>query len=265
MKKGSLDIVVKKFGKKVIANMDSRRKKALNAILLSLKNGCGHSTTHWEIVLTPADNFFYLMRSALFGWRRKQIFVDQKVLRLVAQNVVKIYLDNWAGRDKLPYCKKNSGDMMTKLNFFPEAIDFYEEYRDASECKEDADKSIRQCLAAYRASSLIDDKLETKIGLLIQAISSNAQSTAIWEIRHPQKWVPWGQEPRTWHAPLRQAKTLLFEFGLDEAEVFAALNPVYQAVKTALISDRDEHERPGDTWWQDQLIKISDIIIKNKS
>lgn len=267
-----MENIIAQFCNVMAAEMNNKKRSELRSLLVELLGSFEGYTTHWEIEISAADNFLDNMRVVFKEVVEKNIFADIETLRIAAQIVVDIYVghEKYDGR---------AAEFMASIGFFEDAWDLYEKAichypRNLLERgKDELAKQMRLLVEEYRLFVRLGGKalpaFEEKINREAKQVIDSAKSTTIWEIFHPQKYVPWGQwyaqgqKHIPWDHSMDTARKQLGKMGYTEAEQQKMLQPAYKDIIVALEKDRDNNAREGDTWWNKQIAKYTALLIES--
>lgn len=212
--------------------------------------------THWEIYVPAIKNFFYDAKKVL----SEVGFANREVLHLLAKSIV-----TFCERKGLASCDEYFAEMMESLGFFKDAFYLYNSAKREFEHNGNLRKKMQDfqlnVIKKYRERVEKDEDMENIIEREARDWVSWACRVAIDEIFNPPKFTPWnqwyaqGQKHLAWDHSIDVAKKSLEKMGLNEAEIEGFFRPAHEAIVKALIKNRDEEARPGDTWWDIQLKK----------
>ncbi len=245
--------------------MSEEKVSELRSLFIELLSHFNGRITHWEIELSAADNFLSSMRKAFKELLEKNIFADIETLQIAAQVVTDIYVS----RER--YDSAAAG-FMASLGFFERAWELYEKaicYYPHDLCesgKADLRKKQRLLASDYRLSGKILPGLEEKIDREAKQIVDYAKHAAIWELFHPQKYIPWdqwyaqGQVALPWDHSIDMAHEQLNKMGYDESEQQELFKPAYEDIIRVLHKDSDNNAKAGDTWWIKQIAKYTALL-----
>jgi hypothetical protein len=257
--------IIAQFQNVVAVEMNDEKRSELRAMFVeSLKQFSGY-TTHWEIEVSAVKNFLDNMREAFQEIVEKNIFTDIETLRIAALLVVDIYVsrERYDGR---------IAEFMASLGFLEDAWGLYEKaichypHNLLERGKDELVKQMRLLTEEYRRSGKNMPAFEDRMNHEARQIIEAANRAVIWDIFHPQKYIPWnqwyaqGQKHIPWDHVMDVAQKQLDKMGYVETAQQEMLKPAYADIIAALEKDRNNNAREGDTWWDKQIAKYTALL-----
>lgn len=248
-----LDAFVNRFSSITTADLTDEAKEEMRICLEQIAAECHGYTMHFDIEISPVENFFYKMQSVMKKWLEENKF-DQQALRTIAGIVINLYLQAEGSRkfdfldiihkrwtrhtDNYHFfcCEISAGNFLSELGFHESALHYYyHALRTAGSepptARNQAKEAMRKLAADYRKSGQQITALEEMIDRQVSEIVDNAKR----KVRN-EKWIDMSGPN-----PLRNAQKLLSEMGFDEPDQNRLLRPAFEMAISAFVNQRNEY------------------------